>query len=86
MAGVSSSCGGICKIKVENLYSRRVLSRMKRSAHVAGLMEISEISGNGKCILELWQIGLSTVSESSGAASSNEMPVPDSAKLLGYVL
>ena len=55
---------------------------MKRSAHVAGLMEIS---GNGKCILELWQIAPSTVSECSGAASSNEMPVPDSAKLLGDV-
>ena len=55
---------------------------MKRAAHVAGLMEIR---GNGKCILELRQITPSTVSESSGAASSNEMPVPDSAKLLGDI-
>ena len=55
---------------------------MRRAAHVAGLMEIR---GNGKCILELRQITPSTVSESSGAASSNEMPVPDSAKLFGDV-
>ena len=55
---------------------------MKRSTHVAGLMEIS---GNGKCILELRQIAPSTVSESGGAASSNEMLVSDSAKLLGDV-